>query len=289
MSPRVRRWALGLAGLVVFAVLWEAYKAFGRSIDDHVFGWRLPAHTDDASMPHISTILGRFGSEEVRGNPGTVGAAVLAGSWFTLRLAVTGLVLGVVVGMALAVVMCRFRLVQRAWLPYVVLSQTVPLIALAPLIVGWGNSLSIGPLDWQPWMSVTAMSGYLAFFPIAVGALRGLQSPKEQSLELMDSYAASWTQTLLKLRLPAAVPFLMPAVKLAAAASVVGAIVAEISAGVSGGVGRLILDYFQKATGDPAQVFTAFIGAAVLGLVVAGAVNALELFLTRHRPKEAFE
>ena len=105
----------------------------------------------------------------------------------------------------------------------------------------------------------------------------------------MDSYAASWTQTLLKLRLPASVPYLMPAVKLAAAASVVGAIVAEISAGVSGGVGRLILDYFQKATGDPAQVFTAFLGAAALGLLVAGAVNALELVLTRHRPKEAFE
>lgn len=289
MNQRARRWGLGLLGLVVFAVLWEAYKAFGRSVDDHVFGWRLPAHTDDASMPHLSTILGKFGAEEVRGNPRTVGASVLSGSWFTLRMAVTGLALGLVVGMALAIVMCRFKLVQRAWLPYVVLSQTVPLIALAPLIVGWGNSLKLGPVDWQPWMSVTAMSGYLAFFPIAVGALRGLQSPKAQSLELMDSYAASWTQTLVKLRLPAAVPYLMPAVKLAAAASVVGAIVAEISAGVSGGVGRLILDYFQKATGDPAQVFTAFLGAAALGLVVAGAVNALELVLTRHRPKEAFE
>ena len=287
MNARVRRWGLGLVGVVVFGALWEAYKGFGRALDDHVLGWRLPAHTDDASMPHLATIVSRFTREEVRGNSRTVFTSVLSGSWFTLRLAVTGLILGFAVGMVLAVVMCRFTVVRRAWLPYVVLSQTVPLIALAPLIVGWGNRLEFGGVRWAPWMSVTAMSGYLAFFPIAVGALKGLQSPKEQSLELMDSYAASWTQTLFKLRLPAAVPYLLPAVKLGAAAAVVGAIVAELSAGVSGGVGRLILDYFQKATGDPAQVFTAFIGAAALGLVVAGAVNMIEIVLTRHRPKEA--
>ena len=287
MNARLRRWGLGVVGVLIFATLWESYKAFGRAVGDHVFGWRLPAHTDDASMPHISTILGSFSKAEVRGRPGSVGAAVLSGSWFTLRLAVTGLIVGFLVGMALAIVMCRFTLVRRAWLPYVVLSQTVPLIALAPLIVGWGNRLEVGGVHWQPWMSVTGMSAYLAFFPIAVGALRGLQSPKEQSLELMDSYAASWTQTLVKLRLPAALPYILPAVKLGAAAAVVGAIVAELSAGVSGGVGRLILDYFQKATGDPARVFTAFIGAAILGLVVAAGVNGLEMVLTRHRPMAA--
>ena len=136
-------------------------------------------------------------------------------------------------------------------------------------------------------MSVAAMSAYLSFFPVAVGALRGLQSPKPQSVELMQSYAASWRQTLFALRFPSAVPFLLPALKLAAAGSIVGAIVAEISSGTKGGVGRLILDYFQKATGDPAQVFTAFIGAAVLGLLVSGLIVVAEKVLMRHRPKES--
>ncbi len=136
-------------------------------------------------------------------------------------------------------------------------------------------------------MSVAAMSAYLAFFPVSIGALRGLHSPKAHSLELMDSYAASWWQTLTKLRFPAALPYIIPALKLAAAASIVGTIVAEISAGTSGGVGRLILDYFQKATGDPARVFTAFIGASALGLIVAGLIAVLEMFVMRNRPKES--
>ena len=101
----------------------------------------------------------------------------------------------------------------------------------------------------------------------------------------MQSLAASSRQTLIKLRFPAAVAYLLPALKLAAAASIVGAIVAEISSGMAGGIGRLILDYFQKATGDPARVFTAFLGAAALGLIVASLINALERLLLRNRPK----
>jgi NitT/TauT family transport system permease protein len=186
----------------------------------------------------------------------------------------------------LAVFMQRFRLVERGLLPYVVLSQTVPLVALAPLVVGWGGRLHIGSVAWQPWMSVAVIASYLAFFPVAVGALRGLQSPTEASVELMRSYAASWWQTLWRLRLPAAVPFLVPGLRLAAASAVVGAIVAEISTGTRGGIGRLIIEYAQQATGDPAKVYTAIIGAALLGLAVAGLVTLVDLALRPHRPRE---
>jgi NitT/TauT family transport system permease protein len=264
----VRRSALGVLGIVLTGAAWELIKAIGGPR-----GRVLGMATDDASMPHISTVLSRFGDAEVRGVGRTVIAAVVAGSWYSFRLAVLGFVLGTAIGLVLAILMARFRILEVAWGPWVVLSQTVPLIALAPLIVGWGNSLKLGPLDWAPWMTV--------------GALRGLQSPKAHSLELMRSYAAGWWTTLVKLRFPSAVPFLVPAFKLAAAASVVGAIVAEISIGLKGGIGRLVLDYFQTATGDPARVFTAFIGAAVLGLVVAGLVNCFELLVMRHRPREA--
>ncbi len=278
---------LGVLGFAGLLAVWEGYKAFGSAVNGTVFGWKLPARTDDASMPHVWTILRAFTKAEVRDSGRSVFSAVLSGSWYTFRLAVAGFVLGVAVGLLLAVVMQRFRLVERAWLPYVVLSQTVPLVALAPLIVGWGGQLKLFGQQWQPWMSVAFMSAYLSFFPVAVGALRGLQSPKPHSLELMDSYAASWWQTLTKLRFPAALPYIFPALKLAAAGSIVGAVVAEISSGTKGGVGRLILDYFQRATGDPAQVFTAFIGAACLGLVVSGLLALAERFVLRNRPKES--
>jgi NitT/TauT family transport system permease protein len=191
-----------------------------------------------------------------------------------------------VVGLLLAIVMQRFRVAERGLLPYVVLSQTVPLIALAPLVVGWGGHLTVFGVHWQPWMSVAVIAAYLAFFPVAVGGLRGLQAPAEESVELMDSYAASWHQVLWKLRLPAAAPYLLPALKLAAASSVVGAVVAEISTGTKGGIGRLIIEYSREATSDPAKVYTAMIGAATLGLVVSGLVGLLDLAVMRNRPRE---
>jgi NitT/TauT family transport system permease protein len=161
------------------------------------------------------------------------------------------------------------------------------LIALAPLVVSWGGKLKIGGFTWQRWMSAAAISAFLAFFPIAIGALRGLTSPSAASLELMDSYAAPWWKTLIKLRLPASVPYLVPALKLAASAAVVGTIVAEISTGLRGGIGRLIIEYSREGTSQPAKVFTALIGAAVLGLAMAGLVGLLDAFASRHRPREA--
>ena len=234
-------------------------------------------------MPHLWRVASSFTKTEVAGTDQKVWQSVVSGSWFTLRIALVGLVIGMLVGIVLAVGMQRFKLVERAWFPYVVLSQTVPLVALAPILVSVSSRWKIGAWQWPPWMSVALMAAYLAFFPVAVGTLRGLQSPDAQSLELMSSYAASSRQTLWKLRMPAAVPYILPAMRLAAAAAVVGAIVAELSAAVKGGIGRLILDYFQRATGDPARVFTAFIGAAALGLVVAGLVAIAERFLMRNR------
>jgi NitT/TauT family transport system permease protein len=99
----------------------------------------------------------------------------------------------------------------------------------------------------------------------------------------MRSYAAGWWRTLVKLRLPASLPYLFPALRLAGAAAVVGAVVGEISTGTRGGIGRLIIEYSREATSDPAKVYTAMLGAAVLGLVVAGLVALLELPLMRHR------
>lgn len=274
-----------VAAVLLVCVLWEAYKLVGSPDGGSVFGARVLPRADDASMPHVWEVLRRFGRpESAAADSASVAVAVLEAVWFTFRVAMAGLVLGVLVGLLLGVLMDRFVVAELGLLPYVVLSQTVPLVALAPLVVGWGGRLHIGELTWRPWMSVAVIAAYLAFFPVAVGALRGLRSPSAASTELMRSFSASWWQSLRRLRLPAAVPYLIPALRLAAASAVVGAIVAEISTGTRGGIGRLVIEYSREATSDPAKVWTAFLGAAALGLLVAGIVALLDVALARYRP-----
>ncbi len=285
MAGRARSAVAGVAAFVLLVALWELVKLVVPDDGVVIGGVRVLPRTDDAAMPHVWTVLGRLARPEVAGaaDSRTVGAAVASSALFTLGLALGGLVLGGMLGVVLALVMLRFRLAERAMLPYVVASQTVPLIAIAPLVAGWGGKIAILGHPWEPWMSVMVIAAYLAFFPIAVGALRGLGSPERADVELFRSLAAGWWTTLLRLRLPAAVPSLIPAIRLAAAAAVVGAIVAEISTGTRGGIGRLIIEYAQTATGDPSQMYAAILGAAVLGLVAAGAVSLLDLGLRRYQ------
>jgi len=284
---RLRRAGMFIVALAVVGVAWELYKAIGPEKGGSVLGWRILPRANDNVMPHVWDMLSRYGRPEVRGSDTRIWVVVLEGAWFSFRLALVGFAIGAAFGLLLAVLMARFKFVERGLLPYLIISQTVPLIALAPLVATWGGKVHVGGLEWPRWMSVAVIGAFLAFFPVAVGALKGLSSAPRASLELMDSYAASWTQTLLKLRFPAAVPYLVPALKLAASASVVGVVVAEISAGVRGGLGRLILEYSREATSDPAKVYTALFGAAVLGLAMAGLVGTIDLLLTRNRPKES--
>ncbi len=272
----MRRLAAALIGLLAFVVLWEGYKLVGNPDGTVLLGVRILPRADDLSMPHLIDVLRRLGRPELTGGR-PVWIVVAQAALFTLGITTVGFVAGAAVGLLLAIAMQRFRIVERGLLPYVILSQTVPLVALAPLIAGWGGTV------WPEWMTVAVIAAYLAFFPVAVGMLRGLQSPAAAGVELMRSYAAGWWRTLLKLRLPASLPYLFPALRLAGAAAVVGAVVGEISTGTRGGIGRLIIEYSREATSDPAKVYTAMLGAAVLGLVVAGLVGLLELPLMRHR------
>jgi len=282
---RYRSTVAAVAAFVLLVVLWELAKAVLPAAGLTIGDTRVLPRTDDGVMPHVWSVLAALGDPEVGGGAATrtVGAAVAQSALFTLTLSLGGLVLGGVLGIALALLMQRSRLVERAALPYVVASQTVPLIAVAPLVAGWGGKIAILGWAWQPWTSVMVISSYLSFFPIAVGMLRGLGSPAKADVELFHVLAAGWWTTLLRLRLPAAVPHLLPALRLATAAAVVGAIVAEISTGTRGGIGRLIIEYAQSATGDPSRMYTAILGAAVLGLVAAGAVGLLDLVLRRYR------
>jgi NitT/TauT family transport system permease protein len=116
--------------------------------------------------------------------------------------------------------------------------------------------------------------------------LRGLKSPDATHLDLMRSYGTGWWATLLRLRLPASVPYLLPALRLAAASAVIGTVVAEVSIGLRGGLGRLIIEYAQSAGGDPAKSWAPIFGAIAIGLVAAGFVALLGLFLKPYRRSE---
>jgi NitT/TauT family transport system permease protein len=290
MSPFVRRAAyrttMFVLAVVLVGVLWELYKALGPEDGGKVLGISIFPRSNDTAMPHIWDMLTRYGRPEVRGSDRKIWVVVLSGAWFSFRLSLVGFALGASIGVGLAVLMTRYKVVERGLLPYLVVSQTVPLIALAPLVVSWGGKLEIGSFVWPRWLSASVLGAFLAFFPIAVGTLRGLSSAPAAALELMESYASTWRQTLTKLRFPAAVPYMVPAFKLGASGSVVGVVVAEISTGLKGGIGRLIIEYAREATGDPAKVFTAVFGAAALGLTMAGFVAISDVLLMRNRPKE---
>ena len=277
--------------LVVLGFLYAGYKAFGQAIDDAQADWWgigsfLP-NTDDLTMPPLGDILGEFG-ETPRGTDQTYAEFLFDEALFTFREAALGFMLGVVLGLAIAIVLVRWKRLEQGLLPYVIASQTIPLIAIAPIIVIWGRkNVDFLPWEWTDWMSVSLIATYLTFFPVAVNGLRGLQSPRPESMELMESYAASWGQTLWRLRLPASMPYLFASFKIAATASVVGAIVGEISAGVDGGLGRRILLEAQRYTTGPARLYAAVLGAAALGICVYLLVTLLERTVLGKQGREA--
>lgn len=281
-----RRTGLFCAALFLVACAWELYKLVGPDNGGSLLGVRMIPKTSDRAMPHTWDMVQRLGEPENRGGGDPIWITVAGYAWYTFRLSLVGLVLGVAVGIGLAVVMARFKFAERGLLPWVIMSQTVPLIALAPQVVSWSGRIDIFGWEWPRWASVCVLAAFLAFFPVAVGTLRGLQSAPATSLELMDSYAASWTKTLFKLRFPAAVPHIVPALKLAATLSVVGVIVSEISTGIRGGIGRAVLSYQQASTGDPTKVYAAVLGAAALGLLLFGLVVLVDVLLMRNRPQE---
>ena len=283
IAYRSSMFVMAIASVVA---LWEFYKIVGPQDGGKLFGVSILPRANNTAMPHVWTMLSRYNRPEVRGSDTKIWSVVLSGTLFSLRLSLVGFFMGTTIGVGLAVLMSRYNVVQRGLLPYLVMSQTVPLIALAPLVVSWGGKLEIGWFVWPRWLSASILGTFLAFFPIAVGTLRGLASAPAAAVELMDSYAASWKQTLFKLRFPAAVPFMVPAFKLGASGAVVGVVVAEISTGLKGGIGRLIIEYAREATGDPAKVFTAVFGAAALGITMSGLVALSDVLLMRNRPKE---
>ncbi|MEW1975045.1 ABC transporter permease subunit [Microbacterium profundi] len=286
-SRGLARWGAGVLGILAVVIMWELVKLLVPADGLVLFGVRVLPRTSDLAMPHVWDMLTRLlapvtAAEGAR----PLWLEVAAAAALTLGIAAAGWLIALVVGVALALAMQRWRIAEWSLLPWIVLSQTIPLIAFAPVVRSWGSRVEIGSFEWQDWMSVALIASYLAFFPIAVGALRGLQSPDTIHVELMHSYAAGWWTTLIRLRLPAAVPYLLPALRLGAANAVIGAVVAEVSTGLQGGIGRILIQYAGQASGDPAKAWGPIFGAVVLGLVAAGSIAVLGALLGRYRRVE---
>ena len=279
-TKRMLRTAVTMAvAVVVLVALWEGYKWVGDQTGGTWPGTTvdLPVTSNDITMPHVGDIAGEL-FDDIRDGRQTMPMTLYLAkkAAVTFLEATIGFTLGVVVGMGLAVLMLRWRFAERGLLPWINVSQTVPLIALAPIVVTWAR------LQGYPDMfGIALISTYLTFFPVAVSGLRGLQSPDVDHVELMRSYAAPWWATLVKLRLPAARAYLFPAFKLAATLSVVGAIVGEISIGTKTGLGRAILDFAQRYAVWPERLYASVIAAAALGLFVFGLVNGAEWLVMR--------
>lgn len=289
-TNRIARWrktTLGVVGILLVGVLWELYKFIGPEKGFAIGEITILPRTNDMSMPHIATMFERL-TEPLTGASNSVmmWQAVVDASAFSLYVAAVGWLIGVGVGLVLALVMQRFRTAQSAVLPWIILSQTVPLIAIAPLVRRWGSGIEIGSFIWENWMSVALIASYLAFFPVSIGALQGLNSPDTNHVELFRSFGVGWWKTLFRLRIPASIPYLIPALQLAAANAVIGTIVAEVSIGLKGGIGRLIIEFAGAAGGDPGKPWAPIFGAVAIGLIAAAAVGVLALAVRRYRRGE---
>ncbi|MDQ0469777.1 ABC transporter permease [Labrys wisconsinensis] len=203
-------------------------------------------------------------------------------SWVTLSSALLGFAFGALLGIGLAVLIVHMRSLQKSLLPWIISSQTIPILALAPIvIVGLG---SIGITGIVP---KSIISTYLCFFPVTIGMVKGLTSPDPMQLDLMRTYNASKAQTFWKLRWPASTPFLFASLKVAIAISLVGAIVGELPTGAQAGLGARLLSgsYYGQILQIWAALFTAATIAAGL-VVLMGAIERRTLLAMGARPEE---
>jgi NitT/TauT family transport system permease protein len=280
-------WVLVVAGVLV---VWEGLKFLGGT------PWRPPgalpgpnvpvlwnppfrwAFVNDLNLPHVWNIWLAFLDPWQRGADRNVAQFLFDAALFTWREAAAGFVCGALIGLVLASILVHSRWLERAFVPYIVASQTVPIIALAPMVTyAFGAQIA----------AVVVIATYLTFFPVTIAMLRGLRTLDPRALELTRSYAASRWDVYRKLRLPASLPFLFTALKIAATASIVGAIIGEGPGGIADGLGRAILNYNQYYITGPEKLWAAIIASGVLGVSFFLVVRAAEIVVLRGRPGAA--
>jgi NitT/TauT family transport system permease protein len=282
MRRRLRPLIGFMSVLVLLLILWEVVKVIGgeRWKVDSLLGtgiaidWVPPFEfpfATDVKLPHTWVIALEFGDADANGM--TTLQRLIGAALFTLRNAAIGFALGSLLGLGLAILLVHVRMLERSLVPIIVASQTIPIIAIAPLIV-------IGLK--ADWFGVAIVATYLTFFPVTIAALRGLRAYDPRALELMRSYAASRGEILRKLRLPASRPYLFIGFRIAAPAAVVGAIVGELPSLIQDGLARQIITGMQYYSLNAAFLWAAIVVSAVLGIGVYLLVVGVESWILRH-------
>ena len=277
--PAVRRaFVSAVTVVLVLGALvgaWELYRWIWIST-----GWTWPFVVDDTSMPHVHTIVQALFQHPTSGFGSILIVQLLHAALFTAKEAVVGFALGASIGFVLGVFMSQWQILQRGFLPYVVASQTVPILAVAPIVVVY-----LGSLHVAAWFSVAVIAAYLTFFPVTINTLRGLRSTDRAAVELMRSYAAGRWKILWKLRIPAALPFIFSALKVSATASIVGAIIGEAPSSIQEGLGGYIVNFNQYYTLNPQNLWATNMIAALLGISFFLVVVAAEKIVVRRAPE----
>lgn len=195
-------------------------------------------------------------------------------SWVTLSSTLLGFALGTLLGMALAIGIVHSPTLDKSLMPWIITSQTIPILAIAPMIIVVLNAVGVTGL-----LPKAIISTYLSFFPVAVGMVKGLRSPDVMHLDLMRTYNASRVQVFCKLRFPSALPYLFTSMKIAVAISLVGAIVGELPTGAVAGLGARLLagSYY----GQTIQIWSALLAAALMAGVLVGLIGVVAHYVNR--------
>ena len=276
--------ALGVVAiLLILLVLWEGGKWFA-ALNQYALSIG-PVEVDltllnDAQLPHLTDIVAALGEPAQRNGP-PLWQMLLESVAFTFYSAFIGFVIGGLFGFGLAVIFAHFNALQRGMMPFVVASQTVPILAIAPMIVIWMGRLG------NVTMAVPLIAAYLTFFPVTIYTLRGLTTVPPTALELMETYAATRREIFFKLRLPNALPHIFTALKLASTASIVGAIIGELPSGIQTGLGIAILNFARYYNQSPSRLWAAILVAGLVGILFFSLIALTERLVVRWRPVES--
>ncbi len=269
---------LFFAVLGVLWALWEGFKWVGETT-----GFRLGSfEVNDRTLPHLHDIVSTLFEPSRRNGPLLIDV-LLDAALFTAKEAAVGFLLGAAFGFAIAVLLAHFSVLERGFLPYIVASQTIPILAVAPMVVVWVNPKL--PAGFRDWGAVAVIAAFLTFFPVAINSLRGLRSADPRALELMRSYAGSTWSVLWKVRVPASLPYLFAALKVSATACVVGAIIGELPASIQDGLGGAILNFNQYYASAPTRLWATNLVAAALGILFFLAIAGVEKLVVRKAPE----
>jgi NitT/TauT family transport system permease protein len=201
--------------------------------------------------------------------------SLLYHAWVTLSSSLLGFAMGSILGILLAVAIVHVKSMEKSLLPWIIASQTIPILAIAPIVI-----VALGSLGLVGLVPKAIISAYLCFFPVAIGMVKGLTSPDPMQLDVLRTYNANSWQTFWKLRWPAAVPFLFASFKVAIAISLVGAIVGELPTGAQAGLGARLLagSYY----GQTVQIWAALFAAATLAAAMVAATGIVERLTLKH-------